>query len=88
MVVQLSVVEREEGFRCSEDSVASPRDCDLVKSDEQNLGPHDRQHLLGAQDGLIRAVSAGARIDDRHRRQLFDDGWPAFVVLDFPAFGE
>src|SRR5262245_15377191 len=88
MVLQLPVLQREVGFRCSEDGVASPLDCDLVKSNEENLGFHDRQHLLSAQNGLIRAISAGAGIDDRNRRQLFDDGWPAFVVLDLPAFGE
>src|SRR5262249_60009690 len=88
MVAKLTVIKREIGLRRSEDGMPSPIDRDLVKSDKQNLWSHDRHHLLGAQDGLISPIAASACIDDRQRRQLFDNGWPAFVVLDLPAFGE
>src|SRR5262245_21375403 len=60
MVAQLPVLDREVRLGRSEGGKTSPNDCDLVKPDEQNLGLYDRQHLLGAQDRLIRAIATGA----------------------------
>ena len=71
-----------------EAGVLGAREVEIENADDQGVRLDDRQHLLGAQDGLVGAVAANTGIDDRRAEHPFEIGRPAVVVVDLPPFGE